>query len=55
MNIDQQIQNALNEPMYEWKFIRILDGTKTVSTEWATESNFVDNHPEGVVVLSQTN
>ena len=50
----QQVERALNEPMYEWKFIRIMDGLKTVSTEWATESNFIDSHPEGVIVISKT-
>ena len=53
MNILQQVEKALNEPMYEWKYFAILDGTKTVCTDWATESNFVDSHPEGVIVISQ--
>ena len=53
MNIEQQIESALNQPMYEYKFFSIFDKTKTIVTDWCTESNFADAHP-GVIVLSQT-
>ena len=52
--INQQIESALNQPMFEFKFFRMSDGTRTVVTEYATESNFVSSNP-GVIVLSQTN
>jgi hypothetical protein len=51
---DQQIESALNEPMYEYKFFKIFDKTKTIVTDWCTESNFADAHP-GVIVTSKTN
>jgi hypothetical protein len=51
---DQQIENAFNQPMYEYKFFKIFDKTKTIVTDWCTESNFADAHP-GVIVTSKTN
>jgi len=50
----QQIENALNEPMFEYKFFKIFDNTKTIVTDYCTESNFTDTHP-GVIVISKTN
>ena len=52
MTIETQIENALNEPMYEYKYFKIFDKTKTVCMDWATESNFADSHP-GVIVISK--
>jgi len=48
----QQVENALNEPMFEYKFFKMFDKTKTIVTEWATESNFTDANP-GVIVISK--
>ena len=53
MNIEQQIENALNQPMYEYKYFKIFDNTKTVCTTWATESNFANENP-GVIVISKS-
>ena len=50
----QQVEKALNEPMYEFKFFKMSDSTRTVCLDWCTESNFADAHP-GVIVLSKTN
>ena len=50
----QQVERALNEPMYEYKYFAMVDHTRTVCTDWATESNFTDSHP-GVIVISKTN
>ncbi len=50
----QQFEKAMNEPMFEYKFFKIFDKTKTVCIDWATESNFADAHP-GVIVISKTN
>ena len=53
-NINQQIEAALNQTMYEYKFFEMSDNTRTVKTDWCTESNFADAHP-GVIVLFKTN
>ena len=53
-NINQQIEAALNQTMYEYKFFKIFDKKKTICTDWCTESNFADAHP-GVIVTSKTN
>ena len=52
--INEQIENALNQTMYEFKYFKMSDSKRTVCMDWCTESNFADAHP-GVIVISQTN
>ncbi len=50
MNIDQQIENALNQKMYEWKYKYLQDKNNTIYTTWATESNFKDAYKKTKVI-----
>jgi len=49
-NFDQQIENALNQQMYEWVYRYTDDPTRTPYMNWMTESQFKSCYPNTVVI-----
>ena len=46
----QQINAALNQKMYEWKYKYLDDKSNSVYTTWATESNFKSSYKKTKVI-----
>ena len=53
-HINNQINEALNAQMFEYKYRYIQDKAATVYTNWLTENQFKTCYPD-TIVISKTN
>jgi hypothetical protein len=49
-NFDKQIENAFNQPMYEYRYRYLQDITGTIYTNWCTASQFENCYPNTIVI-----